>query len=189
MNYPRLVRFRYASEDDSTKVRQWNPVKPNFVNGAMVGLDTSGFTEGNSNNFVVLFHAILEPGFTIPWIDKKQDETITILLMHYNPLKKVEQQLSPGQKLKDLLLHNNGLPQEYRQDIKTFQEEIQEISIYFDLNLQEMVDKADMIVCCWGEFMEQPYQQKHIYQGKILGKVSVYNEEPDVIGVQGRPFY
>lgn len=183
-----LVRFRYTSDEDAVKARQWNPQNITLIEGQPY-LDTSEFNQNNPNNYVVLFNAELEPSFTIPWLGQQQNKNLAILLIHYDPLKKIKQQLPPGQRIKNLLELNKGLPEEYRKDIKTFKEEMQEVGTKLGIEIENMVDKSDLIVCCWGEFLERPYQQKHIYQGKSFGEVFIYNQNTENMGVQGRPQY
>jgi hypothetical protein len=183
-----LVRFRYTSDEDAVKARQWNPQNIAFLEGQPY-LDTSEFNQNNPNNYVVLFNAKLEPSFTIPWLGQQQNKNLAILLIHYDPFKKIKQQLPHGQLIKNLLELNKGLPEQYWKDIKTFKEEMQEVGTKLGIEIENMGEKADLIVCCWGEFLERPYQQKHIYQGKSFGEVFIYNQSSKNIGVQGRHQY
>ncbi len=182
-----VIRLRYYTPYDSQNARQWNPSTLS-LNGHNSIINTSGHT-GKSQNYVVMFQATTEPDFPIKWLGAKQDKVLTILLTHYNPLKKVEQNLPPGQKLKDILEQHNGLPQQYQKYIITFQHEMQTLAQRFNLNINQWANDADLIICCWGEFMESPYQQKHIFQGQSFGKVFIYNTDSDIIGIQSRPCY
>jgi hypothetical protein len=182
-----LIKLRYHSSRDSEKAREWNPLSLN-LNGQNIGVNTSGFTS-NPENYVVMFQATTEPDFPIKWIGAKQDQVLTILLTHYNPLSQVRQKLPSGQKLENILQQHNDLPQQYQKDVITFQYEMQTLGQRFNLDINQWANNADLIICCWGEFMESPYQQKHIFQGQSFGKVFIYNTDNDIIGIQSRPCY
>lgn len=182
-----MIKLRCHSPQDLAEVQKWNPFSLN-LNGQNIGVNTSGFT-GNPENYVVMFQAKIEPGFSINWLGAKQNRVLTILLTHYNPLKIIEQNLPSKQKLKDLLQQHNGLPQQYQKYIVTFQQEMQTLGQCFNLNINQWANDADLIICCWGEFMESLYQQKHIFQGQSFGEVFIHDYGSDVIGIQGRPCY
>ncbi|HHP7232516.1 MAG TPA: hypothetical protein ACFCUY_16855 [Xenococcaceae cyanobacterium] len=182
-----MIKLRCHSQQDLDKVRKWNPLSLN-LNGQNISVNTSKFT-GNSEDYVVMFQAKIEPGFSINWLGTKHNQILTILLTHYTPLSQVRQKLPPGQKLKDLLEQHNGLPQQYQKYIITFHQEMQTLGQRFNLNINQWANDADLIICCWGEFMESPYQQKHIFQGQSLGEVFIHDNGSDVIGIQGRPCY
>jgi hypothetical protein len=68
---------------------------------------------------------------------------------------------------------NSILNQKYGDQTVTFQSEVIELGERFDLNVLEMADKAEFIICCWGEFMVAPYQEKHIFQDNSRSRVFV----------------
>ena len=115
--------------------------------------------------------------FPLDWLEKSNEEPISVLLVHYDPLKKVRDALveqSIGyQDLEQFRHPNSILNQKYGDQIVTFQSEMLELGERFDLNVLEMANQAELIVCCWGEFMEAPYQDKHIFQGNSRSKVFV----------------
>ena len=182
-----LIKLRCHSSQDLEKVKKWNPSFLN-LNGQNISVDTLGFT-GNYENYVVMFQATTVLGFPINWLGAKQNQILTILLTHYKPLRQVKQNLPSGQKLEDLLQQHNGLPQQYKKYVITFQQQIQTLGQKFNLNINQWANDADLIICCWGEFMESPYQQKHIFQGQSLGKVFVHNTDSDIIGIPGFSCY
>ena len=182
-----MIKLRCHSPQDLAKVQKWNPLSLN-LNGQNIGVNTSRFS-GLPENYVVMFQATTEPGFPIKWLGAKQDQVLTILLTHYNPLSQVRQKLPCGQKLEDILEQHNSLPQQYQKYIITFQHEMQTLGQKFNLNINQWANNADLIICCWGEFMEFPYQQKHIFQDQSFGEVFIHNDNRNIIGIQGRPCY
>ncbi len=182
-----LIKLRCYSSQDLEKVKKWNPLSLN-LNGQNINVNTSRFT-GNLENYVVMFQATTKLDFPIKWLEIKQNQILTILLTHYKPLRKVEQNLPPGQKLEELLQQHNALPQQYQKYIISFQQEMQTLSQHFNLNINQWANDADLIICCYGEFMESQYQHKHIFQGQSLGKVFIHNNDSNIIGIQGRPCY
>jgi hydrogenase maturation factor len=57
------------------------------------------------------------------------------------------------------------------------------------LSVLEIADQAELIVCCYGEFMETPYQEKHIFQGNSRGKVFVNGRSKGVFETQSTHSY
>ncbi len=76
-----------------------------------------------------MFQATTVLGFPINWLGAKHNQILTILLIHYKPLKIIEQNLPSKQKLKHLLQQHNGLPLHCQQYIRTFQQEMQRLII------------------------------------------------------------
>ncbi len=108
---------------------------------------------------------------------KTEEESISVLLVHYDPLRNILDKLieqSIGYKdLEQFRDSDSALSQEYGSQIISFQDEMNNQGNRFNLDVVDMANQAELIVCCWGEFMESPYREKHVFQGNSRGKVFV----------------
>lgn len=119
------------------------------------------------------------------WVSNPTKSPLSILLVHYNPLRNIRESLGfSDKKMRQFLEEKRGLPTEYQEQIISFKEELRMLDDKFDLDTHKMADDANVIICCWGEFMESPYQEKHVFQGKSRGAVFIYSYK-DRTEVQG----
>jgi len=179
-----FLRFQYVTQQDKDTSNQWNP--PIIKNP----------TEINQNkfkHFIAQFNINLLDEFPMDWLKKGNQGPVSVLLVHYDPLKKVWDELAAQsiryQDLEEFRDPNSILNQKYGDQIVTFQNEMIELGERFDLNVLEMADKAELIVCCWGEFMEAPYQEKHVFQGISRSRVFVDDSSEGYFQTQSTSSY
>jgi hypothetical protein len=181
--------FNYATSQDSQIANTWNSSANPYISPSEENLISSEDTnqiqidQKNPYFFIAFFYVTFMPDETLGneelnWLKKQQDEPISILLVHYDPLRDIRNSLLdnsvPCRDFEQFRDPSSALSQQYQGQIVTFASEMQAQGNRFEQNLLDKVDKADMIVSCWGEFMESPYREKHIYQGKSRGKIIVY---------------
>jgi hypothetical protein len=58
----------------------------------------------------------------------------------------------------------------------------------YGMDIINMEHQAELIICCWGEFMEEPYLNKHLFYGQSFGELWIYENE-DNFRTQPRPVY
>jgi hypothetical protein len=178
-----LLRFQYVTELDEEKSNKWNPIVAN----------PTQINQNNSEHFIAQFNVSLLDEFPVDWLGKGSGEPISVLLVHYNPLKKVWNALAekpiPFSDLEQFRAPNSILSREYGDQILTFHSEMLELERRFGLSVLEIADQAELIVCCYGEFMETPYQEKHIFQGNSRGKVFVNGRSKGVFETQSTHSY
>ena len=182
-------RFNYATPQDSQIANKWNSSANHSIFQSDENLisseDTYLIDQKNPDFFIAFFHVTFMPKETLGneelnWLRKQQGEPISILLVHYDPLRHIWNSLRDNSvqypELEQFRNPSSTLSQQYQEQIVTFASEMQVQGNRFKQNLLDRVDKADIIACCWGEFMESPYREKHIFQGKSRGKVFIYED-------------
>jgi hypothetical protein len=178
-----LLRFQYVTQQDKDTSNQWNPIVAN----------PTQFNQNNFEHFIARFNINLLEEFPIDWLEKSNEEPISVLLVHYDPLKELWDSLAESsiryQDLEQFRDPDSILNRGYGNQIVTFQSEMLKLGERFDLNVLEMVDQTELIVCCWGEFMEAPYQNKHIFQGNSRGKVFVTDSSDGYFQTQASSSY
>lgn len=181
-----MSKFTYATVQDYEKASQWNQIKIKFVpnqEGVLHGIpDTSLIDISNPSHFIAEFQVNLIPEEPVNWLNRPYNEPISILLVHYDPLRHVWEKLEENSvicsDLEQFQDNNSILSEKYKKQIVSFQKEMEELGKNINQDLLDKANKADVIVCCYGEFMESPYREKHIFQGISRGKVRIYNDIP-----------
>ncbi|MTJ52658.1 hypothetical protein FJR38_08290 [Anabaena sp. UHCC 0253] len=176
-----LHRFNYTTDHDYEIASQWNPVGLKFVEnqeGLRVGTkDTSLIDQHNPGHFFAEFKVNLIPKEPLNWLEISCNQAISILLVHYNPLLYVSENLHQDSvkysELEQFQDDNSVLSQKYKGQIVTFENEMKQLGNHFNQDVLNKANEADVIVCCYGEFMESPYREKHIFQGTSRGKVFI----------------
>lgn len=179
------VHFVHTGIQDYQSSRQWN--NTDFLDTQNRSeIDTSEIDINNPSHFYITqFFGTPDPNFDLQWDSNPSKSPLLILLTHYNPLRKVRQSLSfSGSQIRQFLEENSGLPPQYEEQVISFEDELRMLSEHFDLDTFKMANESDVIVCCWGEFMECKYQKKHIFQGTSRGAVYIYSFE-DHTEIQG----
>ena len=128
--------------------------------------------------------------FAKPQQDDLYKQPKLCLLIHYNPLKTVLERLFPNKPVsfKKWPHENQGLPSEFKDEIKTFKQKMEEQGQKYGIDIINMERQAELIICCWGEFMEEPYLNKHLFYGQSFGELWIYENE-DYFRTQPRPVY
>lgn len=171
-----LCRFNYTFEDHQI-AQQWNPVVLRFLTtqeGEKVGTgNTSLIDKNNPGHFFAEFNVNIMPEFPLDWLGQYGEQPISILLVHYNPLIYIKENSVSDSQLKQFRDDYSVLSQKYKKQIVTFQSAMEQLGNHFNQDVLSKANSADVIVCCYGEFMESPYREKHIFQGKSRGTVFI----------------
>jgi hypothetical protein len=170
------VRFIFNSDtENSQAVNKWNQVDLRYSEGGFQ-VDSSKINTNDAAHFITQFRGCPDPEFNLKWEPNSSSSDLLILLTHYNPLQNIKKSLSMTEReMLNFLQKNNGLPSQYQSQIILFKDEIDTLSKQFGIDACKMADESDVIICCWGEFMESPYKEKHIFQGTSRGKVFIYS--------------
>lgn len=178
------VHFVHTGIQDYQSSSQWHDIGfVDILNSSEI--DTSRIDINNPSHYITQFCGTPDPNFDLKWDSNPSKSPLLILLTHYNPLRKIRQSLSfSDSQIRQFLEENNGLPPQYEEQIISFEDELRMLSNHFNLDACKMANESDVIVCCWGEFMEFKYQKKHIFQGTSRGAVYIKSYE-DRTEVQG----
>jgi len=180
-----LVRFTFSSTLDSQALNNWNQRDLRCEEGQFQ-VDSSKININDPASVITQFRGCSDPTFNLKWQPNSSSSDLLILLTHYNPLRNIEKSLSMTKKqMREYLQKNNGLPPQYQNQVILFKDELDTLNKQFGIDACKMANESDVIICCWGEFIESPYKKKHIFQGTSQGKVFIY-PHPDYAQVQGR---
>jgi hypothetical protein len=186
-----MLHFEYLTPLDQERATRWNPkdVDPKSID---TNDSTYFFTQFDVRLFMDGSVGLLA-NHQVTWINKLNHEKISIFLTHYNPLRNIKSILLDNSinytDLDSFHDSSSNLSQEYTNQLVSFQSEMNELGEMFSKNVIAMVNQADLIICCYGDFMESPYRDKHIFQGMSRGKVYVDTSPDGHLRVQGSLYY
>lgn len=185
--FPMSIKFTYIDDSDFEEAKQWNPTDVDLSN---TSVDTSKLDPTDWKQQIVTFRTRLDSSTPVDYLAEVHDQIFTIVLLHYDPLKAVREELNlKSVSFNKWLQENDGLPCEYVSKVQLFKDHLRFLSQKFDIDAERMVCEADIIVCCWGEFMECLYREKHLFKGNRCGLVYPKNYEREIFEVQSRPCY
>jgi hypothetical protein len=114
----------------------------------------------NKTDKPVLFEAKVSTTNVCP------SNTVThkVFLLHYRPLENImaTQGIISVPEIQKWIVTSQGIPSTFQSQLISFHQELVRQGLGCNCNLLEIESQADIIVCCWPEFLEAPYKQKHV---------------------------
>lgn len=91
-------------------------------------------------------------------------DTHKVFLLHYKPLESIMAALGiiDVPEIQRWLVSNQGIPSTFQTLLISFYQELVRQGVVYNCNLLAIESQADIIVCCWPEYLDMPYKQKHI---------------------------